>query len=104
VTASVTTHERSRQDGDAPGDVIEVGTAALLPSRNMRQIDCRPGLGEEIRRRRLRELARHTSSTDAAFLYGRLYALEEAGAGKAQEHFDAAWTAAKRTSVHRWLR
>jgi CHAD domain len=32
-----------------------------------------------LTRERLRELARHTSSTEAAFFYGRVQALEEAG-------------------------
>ena len=49
-----------------------------------------------LTRERLRDLARHTTSTDAAFLYGRLHALEEAGAGQSQRHFDAAWKAAGR--------
>ena len=70
--------------------------------------DVQEALGEHqdsvLTRARLRDLARHTSSTDAAFLYGRLHALEEAGASRAQEHFDAAWKAAGRKSVHRWLR
>jgi CHAD domain-containing protein len=57
-----------------------------------------------LTRERLRELARHTTSTEAAFLYGRLHALEEAGARQSQEHFDSAWKAAGRRSVHRWLR
>jgi CHAD domain-containing protein len=70
--------------------------------------DVQEALGEHqdsvLTRERLRDLARHTSSTDAAFLYGRLHALEEAGAKQTQEHFDAAWTAAGRKSLHRWLR
>ena len=57
-----------------------------------------------LTRERLRDLARQTSSTDAAFLYGRLYALEEAGAEQSQQHFGAAWKAAGRKSLHRWLR
>jgi CHAD domain-containing protein len=57
-----------------------------------------------LARARLRDLARHTSSTDAAFLYGRLHALEEAAAGQSRWHFEAAWKAAGRKSVHRWLR
>ena len=44
------------------------------------------------------------SSTDAAFLYGRLHALEEAGAEQSQRHFDDAWKAAGRKRLHRWLR
>jgi CHAD domain-containing protein len=70
--------------------------------------DVQEALGEHqdsvLTRERLRDLARHTSSTDAAFLYGRLHALEEATAGESQRHFDAAWKAARRKSLHRWLR
>jgi CHAD domain-containing protein len=57
-----------------------------------------------LTRERLRDLAQHTSSTAAAFLYGRLHALEEARAEQSQQHFDAAWNAAGRKSLHRWLR
>ena len=53
---------------------------------------------------RLRDLARDTPSTEAAFLYGRLHALEEIQAGRSRKHFDAAWKAARRTSLHGWLR
>jgi CHAD domain-containing protein len=57
-----------------------------------------------LTRERLRDLARHTSSTEAAFLYGRLHALEEAGTQESQRHFEAAWKAAGRKRLHRWLR
>ncbi len=57
-----------------------------------------------LTRERLRELAQHTSSTETAFLYGRLHALEEARTEQSQQHFDDAWKAARRKSVHRWLR
>ena len=57
-----------------------------------------------LTRERLRDLALHTSSTAAAFLYGRLHALEEARAEQSQQHFDDAWKAAGRKSLHRWLR
>jgi CHAD domain-containing protein len=57
-----------------------------------------------LTRERLRDLALETSSTGAAFLYGRLHALEEARAQQSQQHFDDAWQAAGRKSVHRWLR
>jgi CHAD domain-containing protein len=70
--------------------------------------DVQEALGEHqdsvLTRERLRELARQTTSTEAAFLYGRLHALEEAGAEQSQRHFDAAWKAAGRKSLHRWLR
>jgi CHAD domain-containing protein len=57
-----------------------------------------------LTRQRLRDLALHTSSTETAFLYGRLHALEEARAEHSQQHFDDAWKTAERTSLHRWLR
>lgn len=57
-----------------------------------------------LTRERLLQLALHTSSTAAAFLYGRLHALEGARAELSQQHFDAAWKAANRKAVHRWLR
>jgi CHAD domain-containing protein len=70
--------------------------------------DVQEALGEHqdsiLARERLRDLARHTSSTDAAFLYGRLHALEEARAGDSQRHFETAWKAARRKRLHRWLR
>ena len=57
-----------------------------------------------LTRQRLRELALHTSSTETAFLYGRLHALEEARAQHSHQHFHDAWKAAGRNSLHRWLR
>jgi CHAD domain-containing protein len=57
-----------------------------------------------LARDRLRELAGQTPSTDAAFLYGRLYALEQGRAGRSRRHVDTAWEAAGRSSLHRWLR
>ena len=69
--------------------------------------DVQEALGEHqdsvLTRERLRGLARRASSTEVAFLYGRLHALEEARGRQSQEHFDAAWQAAGRKSVHRWL-
>jgi CHAD domain-containing protein len=57
-----------------------------------------------LTRERLRDLALHASSTEAAFLYGRLHAQEEARSAESHEHFTAAWQAAGRKSLHRWLR
>ena len=57
-----------------------------------------------LTRERLLQLALHTSSTATAFLYGRLHALEGARAELSHQHFDTAWKAAGRKSVHRWLR
>ena len=69
--------------------------------------DVQEALGEHqdsvLTRERLRDLALHASSTEVAFLYGRLHALEEAHGQQSQEHFDAAWKAAGRKSLHRWL-
>ena len=57
-----------------------------------------------LTRERLRDLALHASSTEVAFLYGRLHAQEEARSAESHEHFASAWHAAGRRSLHRWLR
>jgi CHAD domain-containing protein len=96
--------KRSRYAGESVSGVF--GEDALRFAAAME--DVQEALGEHqdsvLTRERLRALARHTSSTEAAFLYGRLHALEEAGAGESQRHFDAAWKAAGRKRLHRWLR
>lgn len=53
-------------------------------------------------RERLRDLARSAPSVEAAFLYGRLHALEEARGDQVQNSFAEAWKAAGRKSLHRW--
>ena len=57
-----------------------------------------------LTRQRLRELAAVTDSTEAAFLFGRLHALEEARAEGVEHRFDEAWKAARRKSLRRWTR
>ena len=57
-----------------------------------------------LTRERLVELAQRTSSPAAAFLYGRLHALEGVRAEQSQQHIEAAWKAAGRKRLHRWLR
>jgi CHAD domain-containing protein len=57
-----------------------------------------------LTRQRLHDLALRASTTEIAFLYGRLHAREEGRAGQMQQRFDEAWRAAGRKSVHRWLR
>jgi CHAD domain-containing protein len=45
----------------------------------------------------------HAAGEDT-FTYGRLHALEEARADATESDFDAAWAAARRKSLQRWLR
>jgi CHAD domain-containing protein len=96
--------KRSRYAGESVSPVFGKDAVAFAAAME----DVQEALGEHqdsvLTRERLRDLARHTSSTDAAFLYGRLHAQEEAGAGESQRHFDAAWKAAGRKRLHRWLR
>ena len=96
--------KRSRYAGESVSGVF--GKDAVRFAAAMEGVQ--EALGEHqdsvLTRERLRALARHTSSTEAAFLYGRLHALEEAGAGTYQRHVDAAWRAAGRKRLHRWLR
>jgi CHAD domain-containing protein len=56
-----------------------------------------------LTRERLHDLALRSPSADVAFLYGRLYAREEHRAGQMQRHVEAAWKAASRKRLHRWL-
>jgi CHAD domain-containing protein len=96
--------KRARYAGESVSQIF--GKEAVAFAKAME--DVQEALGEHqdsvLTRERLRDLARTTSSTEAAFLYGRLHALEEAGAGETQRHFDAAWKAAGRKKLHRWLR
>ncbi|MGY2065768.1 CYTH and CHAD domain-containing protein [Blastococcus sp. SYSU DS0619] len=55
-------------------------------------------------RERLRTRGLAATSIEAAFLYGRLHALEEARSERSQHRFDDAWKAAGRKSLHRWTR
>ena len=57
-----------------------------------------------LTRERLRDLALGSTSVEAAFLYGRLHALEEARAEQSHDRFDDAWKAAQRKALHRWTR
>ena len=96
--------KRARYAGESVSVVF--GKDALAFAEAMEGVQ--EALGEYqdsvLTRERLQQLALHTSSPAAAFLYGRLHALEEAHAALSQEHFDTAWKAAGRKSVHRWLR
>jgi CHAD domain-containing protein len=95
--------KRARYAGESVSRIF--GADAVAFAEAMEEVQ--EALGEHqdsvLTRERLRDLARHTSSTEAAFLYGRLHALEEAGIQESQRHFDAAWKAAGRKRLHRWL-
>ena len=72
--------KRARYAAESVSGVFGKDAAAFATAME----DVQEALGEHqdsvLTRERLRDLARHTTSTDAAFLYGRLHALEEAGA------------------------
>lgn len=95
--------KRSRYAAETVHPVFGADAAALASALE----DVQEALGEHqdsvLAQERLRELARDTPSTEAAFLYGRLHALEEARAGRTRKRVDAAWKAARRSSLHRWL-
>jgi CHAD domain-containing protein len=96
--------KRARYAGESVSRVFGKDATAFAEAMEAVQ----EALGEHqdsvLTRERLRELAASTSSTDAAFLYGRLHALEEARAEQSHQHVDAAWKAAGRKRLHRWLR
>ena len=96
--------KRARYAGESVSGIF--GADAVAFAKAMEEMQ--EALGERqdsvLTRERLRDLALHTSRTDAAFLYGRLHALEEIRGSRSQERIDAAWQAAGRKSLHRWLR
>ncbi len=96
--------KRARYAGESVSGIFGADAVAFAKAME----DVQEALGEHqdsvLTRERLRDLALHTSSTGAAFLYGRLHALEESRGKKSQQRFDAAWKAAGRKSLHRWLR
>jgi CHAD domain-containing protein len=96
--------KRARYAGESVSGIF--GADAVAFAKAMEEMQ--EALGEHqdsvLTRERLRDLALHTSSTDAAFFYGRLHALEEIRGSQSQGRIDAAWKAAGRKSLHRWLR
>ncbi len=55
-------------------------------------------------RTRLRELAEQTTVPETAFTLGRLHAIEDARADRSRADVDAAWAAARKKRLRRWLR
>ena len=96
--------KQARYAGESVSRVF--GQDATRFAQTMEEVQ--EALGEHqdsvLTRERLRELAQHTSSTRAAFLYGRMHALEESRAQQTERRFADAWKKAGRKSVHRWLR
>jgi CHAD domain-containing protein len=96
--------KRARYAGESVSRVFGADAVAFAKAmENVQEV-----LGEYqdsvLARKRLHDLAENTTSTGAAFLYGRLHAQEEARGRTSQQHFDAAWKNAGRKSLHRWLR
>jgi CHAD domain-containing protein len=93
----------ARYAGEAVATVF--GTDAARYAAAME--DLQEVLGEHqdsvVTRGRLRELAQHAPSTDVAFLYGRLHALEEARGRAAEDQVRDAWRAARKPKLRRWL-
>lgn len=96
--------KRSRYAGEAVDPVFGADAVAFAEAMEAVQ----EALGEHqdsvLAQERLRDLARDTPSTEAAFLYGRLHALEEIHAGRSRKRFDKTWKAARRKTLHSWLR
>ncbi len=96
--------KQARYAGESVARVF--GEDAIRFAEAMEEVQ--EALGEHqdsvLTRERLRELAERTSSTRAAFLYGRLHVLEESRGRQTEQRFEGAWKKAGRKSVHRWLR
>ncbi|WP_409329218.1 CHAD domain-containing protein [Trujillonella humicola] len=94
----------ARYAGESVSGVFGADAAAFARAME----DVQEALGEHqdsvLTRERLRSLGLSATSTEAAFLYGRLHALEEAKAERSRDRFDEAWRAAGRKRLHRWTR
>jgi CHAD domain-containing protein len=95
--------KQARYAGESVGAVFGADATAFAAAME----DVQEALGERqdslLARERLHSLAHNATSTEVAFLYGRLYAQEEGRAEQLQQRFDTAWKAAGRKSVLRWL-
>ncbi|HYQ75414.1 CYTH and CHAD domain-containing protein [Cellulomonas sp.] len=93
----------ARYAGESVAGVL--GKDAARYARRME--DLQEVLGEHhdsvVARARLRELARHAPSTEVAFLYGRLHALEEARGRETEHAARAVSRAAGKKKLRRWL-
>jgi len=96
--------KQSRYAGESVAPVFGTDATAFAAAME----DVQEALGERqdsvLTRERLHALAVQASSTEVAFLYGRLHALEEGRADQTEARFTAAWKAAGRKPLHRWLR
>src|SRR4051812_1288127 len=96
--------KQSRYAGESVAPVFGQDATAFAAAME----DVQEALGEHqdsvLTRERLRELALDAPSTEVAFLYGRLHAQEEVRTAASHEHVVAAWKAAGRKRLHRWLR
>ncbi|MGY1743884.1 CYTH and CHAD domain-containing protein [Blastococcus sp. SYSU D00695] len=94
----------ARYAGESVSRVFGADAAAFAAAMEAVQ----EALGEHqdsvFTRERLRELGLSATSVESAFLYGRLYALEEARAEQFRDRFEEAWADAQRKSLHRWTR
>jgi CHAD domain-containing protein len=95
--------KRARYAGESVAPAIGADATAFAVAME----DVQEALGERqdsiLTAERLHTLAQHATSTEVAFLYGRLYAQEEARAEQIQQRFSVAWKAAGRRSVRRWI-
>jgi len=95
--------KQARYAGESVATVFGADATAFAAAME----DVQEALGERqdslLTRERLHTLAQNATSTEVAFLYGRLYAQEEERAEQMQQRFAAAWKAAGHKSVRRWL-
>ena len=95
--------KRARYAGEAVAPVF--GDDARAFAAAMERVQ--ESLGEHLEsmntRNRLHDLAAQTSEPSTAFTLGRLHALEEVRAERSAAEVDAAWAAASKKRLRRWL-
>lgn len=95
--------KRARYAGEALAPAFGAHATAFAAAME----DLQEVLGEHqdsvVTRRRLHQLAAEAPTNEAAFVYGRLHALEETRAGRGQDDVRDAWVRARRGSLRDWL-
>ena len=96
--------KRARYAGEALADAYGPAAARFAAAMKDLQTDLGEHQDSVTVRAHLEELAGRTTSPAAAYLYGRVHALEQIRGDRAVERFEDSWRAASKKSLRHWLR
>lgn len=96
--------KRARYAGETLADACGPAAVRFAAAMKALQTDLGEHQDSITVRAHLEELAAREASPAAAYLYGRIHALEQVRGDRAVERFDRSWRAASKKSLRRWLR